>query len=498
MEYTNSSMVAYTKLSPNHSGQRTMAIDRITPHCVVGQCTAEGLGDWFAKSSTQASSNYGIDKDGRVGLYVEEKNRSWCSSSNANDQRAVTIECASDSAEPYAFRDAVYRKLIELCTDICRRNGKNKLIWFGDKDKALNYSPKSGEMILTVHRWFANKSCPGDWMYARMGDLAEKVTKKLGGASDSGGGIGSKGMQASVLKDLSEADAIKRVGALFTADQKKNGILASVSLAQFILESGYGKSELAQNANNIFGMKCSLCGNTWSGSGWDGKSKYMKKTQEQHADGSYETITTDFRKYPRIEDSIADHSAYLLGAMNGKKLRYDGLKGCTDYKRAAQIIKDGGYATSLDYVEKLCSIIEKWKLSDYDVKDSGGGEVIRWYRVRKSWTDSKTQKGAYKVLDNAKKCADQNPGYKVFDADGKVVYEPKAAEPAAKVPFLVKVSIKELNIRSGAGTDYGRMQFIPVGVYTIVEVKSGQGSKAGWGRLKSGVGWISLDHVRKI
>ena len=128
MGYTNSKMVAYTKLSPNHSGQRTHTIDRITPHCVVGQCTAEGLGDWFAKSSRQASSNYGIDKDGRVGLYVEEKNRSWCSSSNANDQRAITIECASDTTEPYAFRDVVYQTLIKLCVDICKRNGKNKLI----------------------------------------------------------------------------------------------------------------------------------------------------------------------------------------------------------------------------------------------------------------------------------------------------------------------------------------------------------------------------------
>ena len=103
MGYTNSPMVAYKKLSPNHSGQRTHSIDRITPHCVVGQCTAEGLGEWFEKTSTQASSNYGIDKDGRVGLYVEEKNRSRCSSSNANDQRAITIECASDTSEPYAF-----------------------------------------------------------------------------------------------------------------------------------------------------------------------------------------------------------------------------------------------------------------------------------------------------------------------------------------------------------------------------------------------------------
>ena len=497
MGYTNSPMVVYTKLSPNHSGQRTHSIDRITPHCVVGQCTAEGLGDWFAKSSTQASSNYGIDRDGRVGMYVEEKNRSWCSSSNANDQRAVTIECASDTSEPYAFRNVVYKKLIELCIDICKRNGKNKLIWFGDKDKTLNYSPKNGEMILTVHRRFANKSCPGNWMYVRMGDLAEKVTKALqGSGSGSGGGSVEKGTQASVLKNLSEADAIKKVGALFTADQKKSGILASVSLAQFILESGYGKSELAQNANNIFGMKCSLSGNTWSGSAWDGKSKYTKKTQEQNTDGSYETITADFRKYPDIEDSIADHSAYLLGAKNGSELRYAGLKGCKDYKKAVQIIKDGGYATSLTYVEKLCSIIEKWKLTQYDVKDSGG-EAVRWYRVRMTWADSKTQKGAYKVLANAKKCADQNPGYKVFDADGKVVYEPKAAEPAVKVPFLVKVSISDLNIRSGPGTNFNRVRFIEPGVFTIVQTSTGAGASL-WGKLKSGIGWLSLDYVQRV
>ena len=179
MAYTNSSLVVYTKLSPNNSGQRTHAIDRITPHCVVGQCTAEGLGDWFYPSSTQASSNYGIDKNGHVGMYVEEKNRSWCSSSNANDQRAVTIECASDTTEPYAMNDAVYATLIKLCTDICKRNGKEKLLWLADKDKTLNYSPAADEMVLTVHRWFANKSCPGTWLYSRLGDLAMKVTAAL-------------------------------------------------------------------------------------------------------------------------------------------------------------------------------------------------------------------------------------------------------------------------------------------------------------------------------
>lgn len=309
MAYTNSPLVDYTKLSPNHSGQRTHSIDRITPHCVVGQCSVETLGSIFTPTSKQASCNYGIGSDGRVALIVEEKNRSWCSSSNANDQRAITIECASDTTEPYAFRDEVYQKLITLCVDICKRNGKTKLIWLGDKDKTLNYTPASGEMVLTVHRWFANKSCPGDWMYARMGDLAEKVTAQLGGSS---------GTDAST----------------------------------------------------------------------------------------------------------------------------------------AQL-----------------------------------------YRVRKAWVDSKTQKGAYKVLENAKKCADANPGYSVFDVNGVNIYTPKTT---VAVPFLVKFSISDLNIRKGPGTDYNRTRYIPVGIYTIVEVKSGKGSAAGWGRLKSGAGWISLDYCTRI
>lgn len=179
MAYTNSSLVSYTKLSPNHSGKRTHSIDRITPHCVVGQLSAESICGCFTSTSRQASCNYGIGTDGRVSLCVEEKNRSWCSSSNANDQRAVTIECASDMKAPYAMNSKVYESLIKLCTDICKRNGKKKLLWLGSKSKALNYSPKSDEMVLTVHRWFANKSCPGDWLYSRLDDLAEKVTANL-------------------------------------------------------------------------------------------------------------------------------------------------------------------------------------------------------------------------------------------------------------------------------------------------------------------------------
>ena len=503
MGYTNSPLVAYTKLSPNHSGQRTHKIDRISPHCVVGQCSAEGLGDWFYRPSTQASSNYGIDKDGRVGMYVEEKNRSWCTSSNENDQRAVTIECASGKVEPYAMNEVVYDRLIDLCVDICQRNGKKKLLWFGDKRKSLSYQPKEDEMLITVHRWFANKSCPGNWLYARLGDLAAKVTARLSGGETEA--IPS-GMQAREFQNLTEAQVIAKVGALFTADQKKSGILASVSMAQFILESGYGKSELAQGANNCFGMKKSLSGNTWCGSTWDGSSVYTKKTQEQNADGSYMTITADFRRYSCVEDSIADHSAYLLGAKKGSKPRYDGLKGCTDYKKAVQIIKDGGYATSVTYVEKLCNIIEKWKLTQYDVGSSGGAgdTVIKYYRVRKSWDDAKSQLGAYTVLANAKAMADKHTGYEVYDWNGKQVY-PEVAEGAAggmtnaDCPFLVKVSIPDLNIRKGAGTNTAKTgAYTGVGVFTILEVKDGKGADAGWGKLKSGAGWISLDFCQRV
>ena len=315
-DMSNSSLVSYTKLSPNHSGQRTHSIDRITPHCVVGQLSAESICGCFTSTSRQASCNYGIGTDGKIALCVEEKNRSWCSSSNANDQRAVTIECASDLKEPYAMNSKVYTSLVNLCVDICKRNGKSKLLWLGDKDKTLNYSPKSNEMVLTVHRWFANKSCPGNWLYARLGDLATEVTKKLGGSSDS----------------------------------------------------------------------------------------------------SSTTTTTD-----------------------------------------------------------------------------------TLYRVRKTWADSKSQLGAYKVLANAKKMADENPGYSVFDENGKVVYSGKSTTTTTTfTPYLVRVTADVLNIRKGAGTNYGTNGAIrDKGVYTIVAEASGQGATK-WGKLKSGAGWISLDYTKKV
>lgn len=180
---SNSALVSYTLISPNKSSPRNKPIDRISIHCVVGQCSVETLGNIFKPTSRQASSNYGVGTDGRIGMYCEEKDRSWCTSSAANDNRAVTIEVASDTTAPYAVNDKAYAAMLDLVTDICKRNGKTKLLWFGDKDKTLAYTPAADEMVLTVHRWFANKSCPGDYLYNRHGEIAAEVTKRLSGTA---------------------------------------------------------------------------------------------------------------------------------------------------------------------------------------------------------------------------------------------------------------------------------------------------------------------------
>ena len=175
MEFTNSPLATVTILSPNHSGQRTHEIDTITIHCVVGQCSAKRIGEIFLPESRQASSNYGIGYDGEIGLYVEEKNRSWCSSSNSNDQRAITIEVASDTEHPYAVTDKAYAALLDLVTDVCKRNGIKELKWKGDKSLIGQVDKQN----MTVHRWFKNKACPGDYLYERHSAIAAEVNKRL-------------------------------------------------------------------------------------------------------------------------------------------------------------------------------------------------------------------------------------------------------------------------------------------------------------------------------
>ncbi len=307
MAYTNSKLVNYTRISPNRSVNRNHKIDTVSIHCVVGQCSVETLGSIFASTSKEASSNYGIGYDGRIGMYVEEKDRSWCTSSASNDNRAITIEVASDTYHPYRVNDAAYKSLIKLLVDICKRNGIKKLVWSTNKSERMNHLNGCN---MTVHRDYANKSCPGDYLYNLHGQIAKEVNAQLGSAT----------------------------------------------------------------------------------------SSTTKKTL---------------------------------------------------------------------------------------------------YRVRKTWKDVKSQKGAFNNLSNAKKCADQNKGYSVFDENGKAVYTSKAANSTSS--FKVQISISDLNIRKGPGTNHATTgRFTGKGVFTIVETKQGTGSAKGWGKLKSGAGWIALDYCTKI
>lgn len=247
---SNSSLVCYTKISPNKNSPRNHAIDRITPHCVVGQLSAESICGCFTSPSRQASCNYGIGSDGRVSLCVEEKDRSWCSSSAANDNRAITIECASDKTAPYAFNSAVYESLINLCVDICKRNGKSKLLWFGDKNKTLNYAPKSDEMVLTVHRWFANKSCPGDWLYNRLGNLAAEVTKRLTGGSTSTGGTSTPSDGKTLYRVQTGAFSKKSNADALSAKLKAAGFDNFITQAGGLYKVQVGAFSKKENAEN--------------------------------------------------------------------------------------------------------------------------------------------------------------------------------------------------------------------------------------------------------
>lgn len=312
---SNSSLVTYTRITNNKTSPRNHAIDTITIHCIVGQWTAKQGCDYFATTDRECSANYVVGKDGSIGLSVDEKDRSWCSSNSANDHRAITIEVASDTTHPYAVTDKAYEALIKLVADICKRNGIKKLVWSTNKSDRVNH--KNG-CNMTVHRDFANKACPGDYLYNRHGEIAEKVNAILNGG------------------------------------------------------------------------------------------------------------TTTTPATPTTTKEL--------------------------------------------------------------------------YRVRKTWADAKSQKGAYSILANAKAMADKNPGYSVFDSKGNVVYTGKSTTTATQkfTPYLVKVTASVLNIRKGAGTNYGTNGAIrDKGVYTIVAESTGKGASK-WGKLKSGAGWISLDYTKRV
>ena len=349
MAYTNSPLISYTKISPNRTKNRNHAIDTITIHCVVGQCSVQTLGEVFAPTSRQASSNYGVGYDGKIGMYCEEKDRSWCSSNAANDHRAITIEVASDTTEPYAVNAKAYAALLDLVTDICKRNGIKKLVWSTSKNDRVNHLNGCN---MTVHRDYANKSCPGTYLYNRHGEIAAEVNKRLGASS------------------VTPANP--------TQPSTPSGSITVGS-----------KVEIKAGAD-----------------------KYNPTSV-----GIPDWVKNDY--YHIVTQTTS----------NGK-----------------EVVKGG----------KKCVLLGK------KVKKSGGSEIAGI----NTWV----------AVDNL-----------------------SLVGGTSKTSYLVKIAVSDLNIRKGPGTNYAATgKFTGKGVFTIVEEKSGQGSTKGWGRLKSGAGWISLDYCKKI
>lgn len=175
MTYTNSDLVTYKNISKHKTVNRTHNIDTITIHCFVGQVTAKQGCDFFASTHKECSANYVIGFDGSIGLSVEEKDRSWCSSNRENDMRAITIEVASETSEPYSVTEQAYNALIKLLIDVCKRNNIKRLLWRNDKSLIGQVDKQN----MTVHRWFAKKSCPGTYLFSNMGEIANAVNAEL-------------------------------------------------------------------------------------------------------------------------------------------------------------------------------------------------------------------------------------------------------------------------------------------------------------------------------
>jgi hypothetical protein len=437
---SNSSLISYTKLSPNCDKPRNHTIDTITIHTMAGNCTVETLGNIFIDPNRGASSNYGIGSDGRIALYVDEANRSWCSSSRSNDNRAVTIEVASITSSPdYMPSSEAYTSLINLIVDICKRNGIPKLLWQGDKSLIGQVDKQN----MTAHRWFKNKACPGGFFYDNMGTIAETVNAFLATPT------------ATTVKATNPVNNDDTVSAENTVSDDANNEL---KMWNFLI--GKGLNEYAT---------AGLMGNIYAESGI--KSNNLQNSYEKklgYTDDEY-TNAVDNGTYTNF---VKDSAGY-------------GLAQWTYYTRKQKLLS---YANSANK-----------SIGDFDMQCDYLWLELQGYKVLmetlKTATSIKVASDA--VLTQFEKPADQSDTVKTRRAGyGTEIYNRHHTDTKAtadttntkRVPYIVKVIVDGLRIRTGAGTSYTANGSVTKNVqYTITEEKNG------FGKLKSGAGWISIN-----
>lgn len=434
---SNSPLVNYTKISPNKSSPRNHVIDTITIHCVVGQCTVERLGNIFAPTAKQASSNYGVGLDGRIGMYVEEKDRSWCSSNRANDNRAITIEVASDNKEPYAVNARAYAALIDLVTDICKRNGIKKLLWKADKSLVGQVDKQN----MTVHRWFTSKSCPGTYLYNKHPEIASEVNKRLGVAEN------PVDTEPPVISTPANVKAEpKTIWDFFKGKGLSDFAVAGI-MGNLHAESALLPNNLQNTYNTRLGMS---------------DEAYTKAVD----DGSYTNFVNDSAGYGLAQWTHSSRKQALLSYANGAR------KSIADLAMQLEFMwkELQSYTAVMKTLKDATSILEASNavLTGYE-RPANQGESVQTQRAKNGQTY-----------------------YDSYAKDG-------SAPSGSSSVFRVRVDISDLNIRIGPGTNYAKTgRFTGKGVFAISAESSGTGSTKGWGRLESGAGWISLDFTTKL
>lgn len=419
---SNSPLVSHINISPNKTSPRNHVIDTITIHCAVGQLSVESLGAGFADPARQASSNYGVGYDGRIGMYVEEKDRSWCSASRDNDNRAVTIEVACDPSEPYAVNDVAYSALIQLVADICQRNNIKKLLW--ENDKTL--IGKVDKQNMTVHRWFANTQCPATFLMNHHSDIADKVNQILA--------------ESEVPAESTTA------GVTSTSESIWNFLMNW-------LGNEYGVAGLMGNLDAESGLNPINLQNTFN-------------TKLGVTDAEY-TAQVDAGSR-----TFEDSAGY-------------GLAQWTYYTRKRNLLN---FAKS-----RLCSIGCLGTQLEFLKKEMEEGfpSLVKTLKNAKSVTEASTA-----VLTQYEKPADMGSSVQSTRAKmGQVYFDKYAKKTPAETPagypdtpFLVKVLVSNLTIRSTPSLSAKAKGVTGKGTFTITEVKDG------FGKLKSGMGWIYLDN----
>lgn len=460
---SNSPLVDFTRISPNKTSPRSHKIDTVTIHCVVGQLTPESVGAGFATTSRKASSNYCVGTDGRIGMYVEEKDRSWCSSNYKNDDRAITIEVASDRTPPYAVNEKAYKALINLLVDICKRNGIKQLLWKNDKSLIGQVDKQN----MTLHRWFAATECPGDYLVGKHTQIAAEVNTRLNGGTVVEESKRPETTKPETSEKTETSGYTKIVGtAVATAKQmvtyikKKNPNIAQSVIDMIPFYISEGKTE-GIRGDIAFAQSCIETGNFTFPQNTCAVNISQNNFCMLGVTGTFEKGNSFKTPQLGIRAQIQHLKAYsskdpLVGKCIDPRFSYV-TRGCAPYVEWLGMKENPegkGWASAKNYGSKILRVLN-------DVLNTN-------------------------VEITTKPSDDKTPETKPSESE--------TMKPTSKVPFTISVNISDLAIRKGPGTNYDKTgSFTGKGTFTIVEVKNGTGSESGWGRLKSGAGWISLD-----